>query len=57
MGASPAEIDAVVRFAGILAMRDNRKRITESDLIKSVEKIMKEWKKYEIRDKYWNDNK
>lgn len=57
MGASPAEIDAVVRFAGVIAMRNNKKRVTENDLIQSVEKVMKEWKKYEIRDKYWSDNK
>lgn len=33
MGASPAEIDAVVRFAGVIAMRNNKKRVTENDLI------------------------
>lgn len=38
-------------------MRENRKRVTEADLIKAVEKIMKEWKKYEVRDKYWSANK
>lgn len=50
--ATGAEIRSVCTEAGIFAIRDRRKVVTEKDLLKSIEKVIKSYSKFSSTNKY-----
>ena len=47
-----AELRSVCTEAGMFAIRDRRKAITEKDLIKAIDKVIKGYKKFSATGKY-----
>lgn len=47
-----AEIRSVCTEAGMFAIRDRRKAITEKDLIQAIDKVIKGYKKFSATGKY-----
>ena len=47
-----AELRSVCTEAGMFAIRDRRKAITEKDLIKAIDKVIKGYKKFSSTGKY-----
>lgn len=47
-----AEIRSVCTEAGIFAIRDRRKVVSEKDLLKSIEKVIKALSKFSSTNKY-----
>ena len=47
-----AELRSVCTEAGMFAIRDRRKAITEKDLIQAIDKVIKGYKKFSATGKY-----
>ncbi len=47
-----AELRSVCTEAGMFSIRDRRKAITEKDLIKAIDKVIKGYKKFSATGKY-----